>query len=189
MLQAKLFALKQELEEAAIGQEGTLAALRQKHNNTMADLGEQIDSLNANKVKSEKDTAGMELDLRDARLDLEDAVLLQPAPARGRRRGPGGARSARPRPATGAPRAGSAPRPRRPRGRRARGARGPRRPRAPARRHTASPARRDPRSPGRPSLDRSGLRGRTAVRMRRQYPYIASWPLFAQPTRTLYVHA
>merc|ERR1719327_1246502 len=45
-----------------------------KHNNTMADLGEQIDSLNANKVKSEKDKANMELDLRDARCDLEDAV-------------------------------------------------------------------------------------------------------------------
>merc|ERR1712152_116027 len=40
----------------------------------MADLGEQIDSHNANKVKSEKDKSGLELDLRDARLDLEDAV-------------------------------------------------------------------------------------------------------------------
>merc|ERR1711862_996692 len=63
-----------ELEELNIAQEGTLAALRMKHNNTMADLGEQIDSLNANKVKSEKDKSGLELDLRDARLDLEDAV-------------------------------------------------------------------------------------------------------------------
>merc|ERR1719295_337512 len=45
-----------------------------KHNNTMADLGEQIDNLNSNKVKSEKDKANMELDLRDARCDLEDAV-------------------------------------------------------------------------------------------------------------------
>merc|ERR1711874_897279 len=45
-----------------------------KHNNTMSDLGEQIDQLNANKVKSEKDKSGLELDLRDARLDLEDAV-------------------------------------------------------------------------------------------------------------------
>merc|ERR1719237_1980726 len=44
------------------------------HNNTMADLGEQIDNLNGNKVKSEKDKANMELDLRDARCDLEDAV-------------------------------------------------------------------------------------------------------------------
>merc|ERR1719472_103442 len=40
----------------------------------MADLGEQIDSLSANKVKSEKDKSNMELDLRDARCDLEDAV-------------------------------------------------------------------------------------------------------------------
>merc|ERR1719385_691764 len=40
----------------------------------MGDLGEQIDNINANKVKSEKDKACLELDLRDARTDLEDAV-------------------------------------------------------------------------------------------------------------------
>merc|ERR1719260_161097 len=40
----------------------------------MADLGEQIDSLSANKTKSEKDKANMELDLRDSRADLEEAV-------------------------------------------------------------------------------------------------------------------
>merc|ERR1712021_299350 len=38
------------------------------------DLGEQIDNINNNKVKTEKDKAGMELDLRDTRFDLEDAV-------------------------------------------------------------------------------------------------------------------
>merc|ERR1711936_1432987 len=72
--EAELGRIKAELEELKIAQEGTLAALRMKHNNTMGDLGEQIDSLNANKVKSEKDKAGLELDLRDSRLDLEDAV-------------------------------------------------------------------------------------------------------------------
>merc|ERR1719204_1851553 len=72
--EGELARLKAELEELNIAHEGTLAALRMKHNNTMADLGEQIDNLNANKVKSEKDKANMELDLRDARLDLEDAV-------------------------------------------------------------------------------------------------------------------
>merc|ERR1712156_481983 len=72
--EAELARLKSELEELNIAHEGTLAALRMKHNNTMADLGEQIDSLSANKVKSEKDKANMELDLRDARCDLEDAV-------------------------------------------------------------------------------------------------------------------
>merc|ERR1711981_1104488 len=72
--EAELGRIKAELEELQISQEGTLAALRMKHNNTMGDLGEQIDNLNSNKVKSEKDKAGLELDLRDARLDLEDAV-------------------------------------------------------------------------------------------------------------------
>merc|ERR1712203_60787 len=54
--------------------EGTLAALRQKHNNTMAELGEQIDNLNSNKIKAEKDKAGMERDLQEARSTLEDGV-------------------------------------------------------------------------------------------------------------------
>merc|ERR1711990_1133916 len=72
--EGELARLKGELEELNIAHEGTLAALRMKHNNTTADLGEQIDSLSANKVKSEKDKANMELDLRDARCDLEDAV-------------------------------------------------------------------------------------------------------------------
>merc|ERR1712110_1262127 len=72
--EGELARLKGELEELNIAHEGTLAALRMKHNNTMAELGEQIDNLNGNKVKSEKDKAGLELDLRDARCDLEDAV-------------------------------------------------------------------------------------------------------------------
>merc|ERR1711892_1441558 len=72
--EAELGRIKAELEELNIAQEGTLAALRMKHNNSMGDLGEQIDSLNSSKVKSEKDKAGMELDLHDARLDLEGAV-------------------------------------------------------------------------------------------------------------------
>merc|ERR1719435_176734 len=72
--EGELGRLKGELEELNIAHEGTLAALRMKHNNTMADLGEQIDSLSANKTKSEKDKANMELDLRDSRADLEEAV-------------------------------------------------------------------------------------------------------------------
>merc|ERR1711892_1410728 len=56
--EAELGRIKAELEELNIAQEGTLAALRMKHNNTMGDLGEQIDSLNSSKVKSEKDKTG-----------------------------------------------------------------------------------------------------------------------------------
>merc|ERR1719278_426535 len=70
----ELAKLKGELEEANIAHEGTLAALRSKHNNSMAELGEQIDNLNKNKCKSEKDKAGMERDLQDARGGLDEAM-------------------------------------------------------------------------------------------------------------------
>merc|ERR1719264_864813 len=70
----ELARLKGELEELNIAHEGTLAALRMKHNNTMAELGEQIDGINGNKMKAEKDKAGMERDLQEARSNLEDAV-------------------------------------------------------------------------------------------------------------------
>merc|ERR1712061_124350 len=72
--EGELGRLKGELEEMNIAHEGTLAALRQKHNNTMAELGEQIDNLNSNKIKAEKDKAGMERDLQEARSNLEGAV-------------------------------------------------------------------------------------------------------------------
>ena len=73
--EGKLARLKGELEELNIAHKGTLAALCMKHNNTMADRGEQIDNFNGNKGgPPEKDKANMELDLCNARCDLEDAV-------------------------------------------------------------------------------------------------------------------
>merc|ERR1719336_2349351 len=53
--EAELAKLKGELEESNIAHEGTLAALRQKHNNNMAEMGENIDGLNKMKTKAEKD--------------------------------------------------------------------------------------------------------------------------------------
>merc|ERR1712088_262402 len=50
----ELAKLKAELEESNIAHEGTLAALRQKHNNNMSEMGEQIDNLNKNKAKQKK---------------------------------------------------------------------------------------------------------------------------------------
>ena len=72
--ETELLSLKQELEEASISQEGTLAALRQKHNNTMAEMGEQMDSLNKSKGKAEKDKANMERDLAETRSGLDEAM-------------------------------------------------------------------------------------------------------------------
>merc|ERR1719445_89501 len=72
--EAELLKLKGELEEANIAHEGTLAALRQKHNKTMSDMGEQIDTLNKNKAKAEKDKANLERDLGEARAGLDDGM-------------------------------------------------------------------------------------------------------------------
>merc|ERR1712002_973827 len=72
--EGELNKLKVELEESNISHEGTLAAMRSKHNNTMSELGENIDSLNKNKAKSEKDKAGMERDLMDARGGLDETM-------------------------------------------------------------------------------------------------------------------
>merc|ERR1712066_940634 len=72
--EAELARLKGELEQLNIAHESTLAALRMKHNNTMAELGEQIDGINGNKMKAEKDKSGMERDLQEARSNLEDSV-------------------------------------------------------------------------------------------------------------------
>merc|ERR1719483_847908 len=71
---AMLAEMKLELEESNIGFEGTLAALRSKHNNTIGKLGEQIDTLNKMKSKSDKDKAGMERDLQDTRSGLEETM-------------------------------------------------------------------------------------------------------------------
>merc|ERR1712141_555670 len=72
--ESELAKLKGELEESNISHEGTLAALRQKHNNNMAELGEQIDGLNKMKAKAEKDKSGMERDLQEARAGLDEGM-------------------------------------------------------------------------------------------------------------------
>merc|ERR1712123_471395 len=72
--EAELARIKVELVELNISHEGMLSGMRQKHNNTMSDMGEQIDSLNTSKLKAEKDKEGMERDLADSRFNLEEAV-------------------------------------------------------------------------------------------------------------------
>jgi myosin heavy chain 6/7 len=72
--ESELAKLKSELDESNIAHEGTLAALRQKHNNNMTEMGEQIDGLNKMKAKAEKDKAGMERDLQEVRAGLDEAM-------------------------------------------------------------------------------------------------------------------
>ena len=72
--ESELAKLKGELEESNITHEGTLAAVRQKHNNNMSEMGESIDSLNKNKAKADKDKANIERDLQEARAGLDEAM-------------------------------------------------------------------------------------------------------------------
>ena len=72
--EAELAKLKAELEESNIAHEGTLAALRSKHNGTMSGMGEQIDGLNKMKAKVEKDKANYERDLQECRASLDESM-------------------------------------------------------------------------------------------------------------------
>merc|ERR1712214_82487 len=72
--EAELARIRGELEQLNIAHESTLAALRMKHNNSMSELGEQIDNLNGSKMKGEKDKNNLESDLADARSSLEDTL-------------------------------------------------------------------------------------------------------------------
>merc|ERR1712038_1934080 len=58
--EAELARIRGELEQLNIAHESTLAALRMKHNNSMSELGEQIDNLNGSKMKGEKDKNNLE---------------------------------------------------------------------------------------------------------------------------------
>merc|ERR1712079_732638 len=61
----ELAKLKMELDEANITHESTLAMLRQKHNAAISEMGDQIDSLNKQKAKAEKERNAIALELEE----------------------------------------------------------------------------------------------------------------------------
>merc|ERR1712088_1299016 len=66
----ELAKLKMELDESNITHESTLAMLRQKHNGSIAEMGEQIDTLNKAKAKTEKERNAVALELEEAQQQL-----------------------------------------------------------------------------------------------------------------------
>merc|ERR1712079_23545 len=62
----ELAKLKMELDESNITHESTLAMLRQKHNSSISEMGDQIDTLNKMKAKAEKERNGVALELEEA---------------------------------------------------------------------------------------------------------------------------
>ncbi|GLH07674.1 Myosin heavy chain, muscle [Gryllus bimaculatus] len=69
--EAELSKLRRDLEEANIQHESTLANLRKKHNDAVAEMGEQIDQLNKLKAKAEKDKAQFAAELNDLRAGVD----------------------------------------------------------------------------------------------------------------------
>jgi len=66
----ELAKLKMELDESNITHESTLAMLRQKHNASISELGEQIDNLNKLKAKSEKERNAVAQELEEVQNQL-----------------------------------------------------------------------------------------------------------------------
>jgi len=66
----ELAKLKMELDESNITHESTLAMLRQKHNASISELGDQIDNLNKLKAKAEKERNAVALELEEIQQQL-----------------------------------------------------------------------------------------------------------------------
>ncbi|XP_062706926.1 myosin heavy chain, muscle isoform X16 [Aedes albopictus] len=69
--EAELAKLRRDLEESNIQHEGTLANLRKKHNDAVAEMAEQVDQLNKLKTKAEKERSQYYAEMNDARLSLD----------------------------------------------------------------------------------------------------------------------
>ncbi|NXH40074.1 MYH7 protein, partial [Dicaeum eximium] len=69
--EAEFLKLRRELEEARLQHEATAAALRKKHADSTAELGEQIDNLQRVKQKLEKEKSEMKMEIDDLSSNVE----------------------------------------------------------------------------------------------------------------------
>ncbi|XP_069988169.1 myosin heavy chain, muscle [Penaeus vannamei] len=69
--EAELVKLRRDLEESTIQHEASLASLRKKHNDALAEMSDQIDHLNKMKARTEKDKDTIKRDADDARAALD----------------------------------------------------------------------------------------------------------------------
>uniref|UniRef100_A0A4X1SL60 Myosin-3 n=1 Tax=Sus scrofa TaxID=9823 RepID=A0A4X1SL60_PIG len=69
--EAEFLKLRRDLEEATLQHEATVAALRKKHADSVAELGEQIDNLQRVKQKLEKEKSEFKLELDDLAGNVE----------------------------------------------------------------------------------------------------------------------
>ncbi|XP_043912234.1 myosin heavy chain, skeletal muscle, adult-like [Protopterus annectens] len=69
--EAELLKLRRDLEEATLQHEATAAALRKKHADSVAELGEQIDNLQRVKQKLEKEKSELKMEIDDLASNME----------------------------------------------------------------------------------------------------------------------
>ncbi|XP_044596105.1 myosin heavy chain, muscle isoform X19 [Cotesia glomerata] len=72
--EAELSKLRRDLEEANIQHESSLASLRKKHNDAVAEMGEQIDTLNKLKARAEKGRHDIHAELNSARAAIDQVA-------------------------------------------------------------------------------------------------------------------
>uniref|UniRef100_A0A8C4MTQ0 Myosin-7 n=1 Tax=Equus asinus TaxID=9793 RepID=A0A8C4MTQ0_EQUAS len=72
--EAEFQKMKRDLEEATLQHEATAAALRKKHADSVAELGEQIDNLQRVKQKLEKEKSEFKLELDDVTSNMEQII-------------------------------------------------------------------------------------------------------------------
>ena len=75
----ELSKLKAQLEENSINHEALLSGLRQKHNNTMSEMKDNIDLMHKMKNKAENDKGNIERDLNEDRMNLDEAIQIKAA--------------------------------------------------------------------------------------------------------------
>ncbi|XP_037834647.1 myosin-4 [Kryptolebias marmoratus] len=69
--EAEFLKLRRELEESSLQHEGTSAALRKKHADSVAEMGEQLDNVQRVKQKLEKEKSELRLELDDLSSNME----------------------------------------------------------------------------------------------------------------------
>lgn len=69
--EAEFLKLRRDLEESSLQHEATSAALRKKHADSVAELGEQLDNIQRVKQKLEKEKSELRLELDDLSSNME----------------------------------------------------------------------------------------------------------------------
>jgi len=69
--EAEFQKMRRDLEEATLQHEATAAALRKKHADSTAELGEQIDNLQRVKQKLEKEKSELKMEIDDLASNME----------------------------------------------------------------------------------------------------------------------